>query len=60
MNKLIEVFKAKGFDYEDSEKLAEYAIKLSEILCVPTEQVQEKTLVIGRWLHDRQNKEVEI
>lgn len=46
MDKLINVFKAKGFDDEESKLLAEYAIKLSESLCIPIEQAQADAFAI--------------
>lgn len=46
MDKLINVFKAKGFDDEESKVLAEYTIKLSEGLCIPIEQAQADAFAI--------------
>lgn len=46
MDKLIDVFKAKGFDDEESKALAEYTIKLSESLCVSIERAQADAFAI--------------
>ena len=46
IDKLIDVFKTKGFDDEESKVLAEYTIKLSKSLCVPIEQAQADTFAI--------------
>lgn len=46
MDELIEKFKAKGIDEQDSESLAKHTIDLSKILDIPIEQAFEKALAI--------------
>lgn len=46
LDELIEKFKAKGIDEQNSEALAKHTIDLSKICNIPIEQAFEKALVI--------------
>lgn len=46
IDELIEKFKAKGIDEQNSEALAKHTIDLSKICNIPIEQAFEKALVI--------------